>query len=349
MVWFPHLRPRTVSPEHPLASRPLKVHIVTPPLPHTQSGNELTAFRYARLLRRLGHQVTLDTVWARSACDVLIALHARRSQASIADFAAQCPDRPLIVVLTGTDLYRDIHVDPQAQRSLELASRLVVLQAMGLVEVPTPFRDKTRIIYQSALAPRTRPPLPTRAFRISVIGHLRPEKDPFRTALAARILPQHSRAQVVQMGAALTEDFAEQARHESVANPRYRWVGPRPHWQAYRLLTSSHVTSITSVMEGSSNVLCEALASSVPVVASRISGLVGTLGEDYPAYFPFGDTDALARVLEQLEFDRGFYAEVQQHCVAKAEVVQPQRELDAWAKLIHEVVHLVDRVERHRY
>jgi putative glycosyltransferase (TIGR04348 family) len=316
----------------------LKVQIVTPPLPHTQSGNELTAFRYARLLRRLGHRVGVDTTWSGSACDLLIALHARRSHPSIAAFAERCPDRPLIVVLTGTDLYRDIHVDPSARQSLQLASRLVVLQAMGVAELPQPYWAKTRVIYQSAQPARTRPPRPTSIFRISVIGHLRPEKDPFRTALAVRQLPAHSRARVVQMGQALSESMAEQARTEGVANPRYRWVGPRRHWEAYRLLASSHVTSITSLMEGSSNVLCEALSCSVPVVASRISGLMGTLGEDYPAYFAVGDTDALARLLEQLEFDRDFYTRVHRHCVARAGLVRPERELDAWADLIAEFV-----------
>ena len=316
----------------------LNIQVVTPPFAHTQSGNELTAFRYARLLRALGHRVAVDTVWSGSACDVLIALHARRSHASIARFAERCPTRPLIVVLTGTDLYRDIHSDPEAQLSLQLASRLVVLQAMGVLELPESFRRKTRVIYQSAPSLRAQPTLPTTTFRVSVIGHLRPEKDPFRTALAARQLPARSRARVVQVGAALSEDMMRQAQQEPAANPRYRWLGPKRHWQARRLLASSHLTSITSVMEGSSNVLCEALASCVPVVASRISGLIGTLGDDYPAYFPVGDTDALARLLERLEFDRAFYDDVRERCAAKGELVRPDRELAAWAETIADVV-----------
>jgi glycosyltransferase involved in cell wall biosynthesis len=215
---------------------------------------------------------------------------------------------------------------------------------MGLAELAEPLRAKTRVIYQSAPATRATPTLPTNVFRISVVGHLRPEKDPFRTALAARYLPTRSRAQVVQMGAALTEDMAQQAEHERGVNPRYRWLGPRAHWEARRLLVSSHLTSITSLMEGSSNVLCEALASSVPVVASRISGLIGTLGEEYPAYFPVGDTEALARLLERLEFDREFYDEVRGQCIVKAELVRPERELEALAGLIADVVAPIDQL-----
>jgi putative glycosyltransferase (TIGR04348 family) len=315
----------------------LKIQIVTPPLPHTLSGNELTASRYARLLRRLGHRVAVDTSWGGQACDVLIALHARRSHASIADFAERYPSRPLIVVLTGTDLYRDIHSDAQAQSSLRLASRLVVLQAMGVPELPESMRAKTRVIYQSAPPLRARALPPTRTFRVTVVGHLRPEKDPFRTALAARQLPARSRARVVQVGAALSDDMARQAREEATVNPRYRWLGPKRHWQARRLLASSHLTSITSEMEGSSNVLCEALASCVPVVASRISGLIGTLGDDFPAYFPVGDTDALAELLQRLEFDGGFYDRVREHCISKADLVRPERELAAWAGMMADV------------
>ena len=50
-------------------------------------------------------------------------------------------------------------------------------------------------------------------------------------------------------------------------------------------------------MEGSCNAMCEALALGVPVIASRISGLIGTLGEDYPGYFAVEDTQALAEQL----------------------------------------------------
>ena len=54
----------------------------------------------------------------------MVALHARRSYDSIRRFHDKSARKPLIVVLTGTDLYRDIHSDPDAQDSLALAVRL---------------------------------------------------------------------------------------------------------------------------------------------------------------------------------------------------------------------------------
>lgn len=314
------------------------LQIVTPSLEGVQNGNELTAVRYANHLRRLGYRVRLDTAYDGAPVDALIALHARRGYAAITRFADHSPGLPLIVVLTGTDLYRDIHVDARAQESLERATRLVVLQRMGLQELPERLRCKARVIYQSARPLKARVTLPHRAFQVSVVGHLRPEKDPFRTALAAREMPAESRLRVVHVGAALNEEMDQYARNEVAVNPRYRWLGPLRHWRARQVLAGSHVTCITSHMEGSSNVLCEALASDVPVIASRISGLVGTLGEQYPAYFPVGDTAALARVLWQMECDADYYAAVKAACAARAKLIRPEREAAAWQALLAELL-----------
>jgi hypothetical protein len=210
----------------------VRLTLVTPNLPEARSGNFITAARYRRILERLGHRVRLTTAYEGEPCDALIALHARRSYPAIRSFAATANGRPLVVVLTGTDLYRDIHSDAQAQQSLDLASRLVVLQRMGVQELPEQHRAKTRVIYQSVsgCCPQGQPP--KGHFRVAVIGHLRAEKDPMRTAMAARLLPPESRVRVVHAGSALEEQWREAASQESVANPRYRWLGGVPHWKA---------------------------------------------------------------------------------------------------------------------
>src|SRR5262249_34692193 len=161
-------------------------------------------------------------------------------------------------------------------------SRLVVLQLKGLDEIPTRYRTKSEVIYQSAdcVAGETRPP--SSYFKVCVVGHLRPEKDPMRAAMAVRRLSATSRIMVVQIGAALDKRMERRAVRESQMNPRYHWLGGQPRWKAARHIASSHLVAITSRIEGSSNVLSESLACSVPVVASRIPGLIGTLGPDYP-------------------------------------------------------------------
>jgi hypothetical protein len=207
--------------------------LVTPRLPEARSGNWITAARYKHILAHLGHKVQLTTEYDGSACDALVALHARRSHASIRLFAEQYPGKPLVVVLTGTDLYRDIHQDAEAQRSLDLAGRVVVLQRMGVPELPEQHRAKTRVIYQSVTdcsAGKAHPP--STSFKVAVMGHLRPEKDSLRTALAARQLPAESRIQVVHAGSPLDPALAAEAERESASNPRYRWIGGVPHWRA---------------------------------------------------------------------------------------------------------------------
>lgn len=315
----------------------MKIRLITPYLASARNGNSETALRWKRILQQLGHRVTLEQHYDGGPCDLMIALHARRSFESIRLFRELHPDLPLIVTLTGTDLYRDIRTDANAQKSLELANRLIVLQSMGPAELPKRFRPKSRVIYQSAPRLNGHPPGTRTGFKVCVVGHLRPEKDPLRTAIAARQLPPSSRVRVLHIGRPLTKEMAKQVRAEAARNPRFRWLGELPHWKTRRTLASSHLLSLTSRMEGSSNVLSEAIASSVPVIASKISGLVGTLGKNYPGYFTAGDTGQLARLLRKAESNPKFYRRLKLRCSRLLPLVDPKRERSAWQQLLAEL------------
>ena len=315
----------------------MKIQLITPAPLRFNNGNKITAVRWARIFRKLGHKVIIDQRYTGKFCDLLIALHARRSHQSIRRFHELHPDLPVIVVLTGTDLYRDIQTDRDAQRSLEIAARLVVLQKMGLAELPKELHSKTRVIYQSAEPSKARSSPIIKDFKICVIGHLREEKDPLRTALAVRELPATSRIEVLHVGKALDNELGKQAQAEAASNPRYRWVGELPYWMTRRVLAQSHLLVITSRMEGSSNVLSEAIASSVPVIASRIPGLMGTLGKDYPGYFPVGDTAELTRLLLKAERNRPFYRALERRCARLSPLVRPNREIASWKLLLDEL------------
>jgi putative glycosyltransferase (TIGR04348 family) len=244
---------------------------------------------------------------------------------------------PLVVALTGTDLYNDIHTSPEAQQALEFATRLIVLQPKGLEELATPMQHKTRVIYQSARRPGRPLAKPKTTFDVCVLGHLRSVKDPFRAATAARFLPKDSRLRVVHVGKALSDDMAERARAEAAENPRYRWLGELPRWRALQVLARSHALVLSSVMEGGANVISEALVAAVPVLASRIAGSVGLLGEDYPGYFPVADTLALTRLLARVETDQAFYNELTARCVQRAPLFHPDRERESWKRLLAEL------------
>jgi putative glycosyltransferase (TIGR04348 family) len=270
-------------------------------------------------------------------CDVLVALHARKSAPSVQRFRDEHPDRPVVLALTGTDLYDEIRTCPDARRSLELATRLVVLQPAGLAELSEAVRIKSRAIIQSAERP-LRPAAPVRSvFQVCVLAHLRPVKDPLRTAFAARLVPSSSKIQVVHLGSALDETLAEEALEEMAVNPRYRWLGERPQAEALGVLASSRLMVLTSRLEGGANAVSEALACSVPVISSRISGSIGLLGEEYPGYFPVGDTRALSDLLRHAETDLGFYEALTSWCERRAALVDPANERRAWQDLLDEL------------
>jgi len=174
-------------------------------------------------------------------------------------------------------------------------------------------------------------------FKVCVIGHLRPEKDPMRTAVASHLLPASSRISVLHIGRALSRELRKRALEEVKRNPRYHWLGDLPHWKTLRKLSGCHLLSLTSRMEGSSNALSEAIALSVPVVASKIPGLMGTLGENYPGYFPVGDTRKLAHLLHRAESDPEFYLDLKKYCARLGPLVDPERERGSWKKLLREL------------
>jgi putative glycosyltransferase (TIGR04348 family) len=315
----------------------MKVCLVTPAAPGSRAGNRVTALRWARILRRLGRRVVVRQEYDGERCDLLVALHALRSFPSVRRYRSAHPHAPLVLALTGTDLYGSIHTHAEARRALELATRLIVLQPLGLAELPEAVRDKARVIHQSMPSLRvTAAPRPDR-FEVCVLGHLRPVKDPFRTALAARLLPPTSRLRVLHLGAALSEEMAVRAATEVAVNPRYRWRGEVPRWKTLRVLARCRLLVLTSKLEGGANVVSEALAASVPVLASRIAGSVGLLGEDYPGYFPVGDTQALARLLDRAETDAGFYRTLHDWCARLRPLVDPLRERQSWEDLLREL------------
>lgn len=315
----------------------MKIRIVIPTPPAFNNGNKITAVRLGRIVRALGHKVTFEPRYTGAPCDMLIALHARRSARSVRAYHERYPNNPLVLILTGTDIYHDIKIDARAQPSLELATRLVVLQQQALEELPKRLHSKTRIIYQSAEPYAPQPPNPERTFRVCVIGHLRKEKDPLCTPWALRFLPPTSKIEVLHIGKVLDKKLGVEARQVAARNPRYRLAGELPYWMTRRVLAHSHLLVISSHMEGSSNVLSEALASSVPVIASKIPGLIGTLGKDYPGYFRVGDTADLARLLHRAETDKIFYHTLKRRCARVAPLVQPRREINSWKLLLREL------------
>jgi putative glycosyltransferase (TIGR04348 family) len=312
-----------------------KVVIVSPALARANNGNWQTASRWAHFLRAR-YDVAITSEWtpATAAPDLLIALHARRAAPSLAAFTQAEPGRPSVLVLTGTDLYRDIATDPQAQASLRSARALVLLQEAGMALLPGALRSKAHVIYQSApaLAPY-RPAARRRVLPVTMVGHLREEKDPL-TFIAAAALVRSPQARMVHIGGALDPALGQAAQAAQAANPRYRWLGNLAHGVTRQRLKRSHAMVIASRMEGGANVIIEAVTCGVPVLASDISGNRGMLGADYAGYFPLGDAAALARLIDRGIDDAAFCQRLRDQCAARAALFTPAAEQAALLGLV---------------
>ncbi|MEG2155049.1 MAG: selenoneine biosynthesis selenosugar synthase SenB [Burkholderiaceae bacterium] len=316
----------------PPTARPL-ICLITPYGALANNGNWHTAARWQHFLRGTA-RLRLATEWDGLRADLMIALHARRSAPSIHAFAAAHPNRPLCVVLTGTDLYRDIKSDPDAQRSLALATHLVVLQELGPEAVPAEFRAKTRVIFQSthSLKPGEHR---ANSFEVAVVGHLRDEKDPLTVIRAARRLPAPSRIHLLHAGSVLDAELATAARTATAElAPRYRWLGAQSRAQARQLMRRSQVLLHASKMEGGAQVILEAITAHTPVIASDCDGNVGMLGRGYPGLFPVGDDVACARLLQRAETEPAFLETLRQACAQRAPLFAPAREQAALLELV---------------
>ena len=317
----------------------MQITIVTPAAAGTTHGNRITALRWANILEGLGYSVSIQQSFDRERAGLLIALHARRSYGSIKRFHRQYPEAPIVLALTGTDVYRDLKHDLRAKESLALAHRIVVLQPKALEQLNENFRRKARVIYQSVEKTDrlTRRSTKGRRFDVCVIGHLRSVKDPFRAALAARLHPESSRIRILQIGGAMSTAMANRAQAEAAHNHRYQWFGELSRPGARRVLARSQICVLSSRTEGGANVLSEAIVEGVPILASRIDGNIGILGDNYPGLFDVGNTRALAGLLLQAETDSEFLNDLRRHVKELAPLFNPQRERRAWADLLGEL------------
>lgn len=314
-----------------MARRP-RIALVTPALASANTGNWHTAARWARLLAPVA-RVGVMGAWTGGDEALLIALHARRSAPSIAAWHAAHPDRPLVVVLTGTDLYRDIDHDADAQQSLQWADALVVLNTCGATRLPPALRPRTTVVLQSCPARR---PLakPTRHLRVVMVGHLRDEKDPQTYLQAARLLAHRPDIRLDHLGAALDPALAEAARRTMADCPQYRWLGPVTRAEARRRIQAAHVLVNASRMEGGAQVVIEAVRSGTAVLASRIDGHRGLLDDAHPGFFAPGDAAGLAALITACRDDAAMLPRLEAWGAERAPRFEPAREAAALQQLV---------------
>lgn len=312
------------------AGRP-QVTIVTPYTAADNNGNWHTAARWASFLGRVC-RVGIERSWKGAPCDLLIALHAGRSAESISTFAAAHPDRPLVVVLTGTDLYRDLADSEQARQSLELATRLVVLNELGPRRLPPHVRGKTEVILQSA-RPLPAARRPAAHLAISVVGHLREEKNPRLVWALLQRLPADLPLRIRHVGDELDPELAREAR-AAMRDPRYRWLGGLSRARARQVIRTSHLLLHPSSMEGGAQAVIEAVTSHTAVLASGIDGNAGLLGQEYTGLFTENDVEAAGALVLRAARQPHFIARLRRQCERRAPLFSPERERATLLRLV---------------
>lgn len=293
----------------------------------------MTALRWQNFLEKLGYTVVITESWSGGAVAILVALHAYRSYSSIMKFREQYPDRPIVLVLTGTDLYRDMATHAEVLQSMEVVNQLVVLQASALDLIPLHLRHKAQVIYQSVHVDDF-DKIANADFQVIVMGHLREEKDPFCIARCLPLIPPDSKIRVLHLGIAMSKQMELDAKGHAKNLEHYQWLGGVSHEDALAALSRSSLMVISSRMEGGAHVVSEAIALGVPVIASDIPGNRGLLGEGYLGYFPVGDETALASLLYRAETVPDFYSALKQQIHTRRDLVNPDREMQAIQKLI---------------
>jgi putative glycosyltransferase (TIGR04348 family) len=314
--------------------------MITPAQPGSKAGNRATAERWETLLQSAGHSVDVVTEYHGEPCDAFIALHAWRSVDAIRHFREIWPEKPLIVALTGTDIYYHQHKYPADTRySMGAADALVGLHDLVAHDMPAGLASKLVTLYQSAEGPEAFPApqadLKKGIFGVCVIGHLRDEKDSLRAAYAARLVPQGSRIQVFCAGKAHNDEWRHKAEQEMTENRRFQWLGELDKTSTRQLMANSAVMVISSVMEGGANVVSEACRAGLPVLASDIPGNVGLLGRDYAGYFPVENEQALAELLHRSETDPGFLATLKKQVGKLADRFLPEKEQASLEQALH--------------
>jgi putative glycosyltransferase (TIGR04348 family) len=330
------------------SSKPQLV-IVSPALRAANNGNWQTARRWQRHLAGK-YRARIANTWPDSLAAgdaAMIALHARRSADAIAAWSAAHAQRGLAVVLTGTDLYRDIVTDASAQRSLTLAQVLIVLQECAPQALPTSLHGKVRVIFQSTTEwqPLTKS---QRHLRAVMVGHLRDEKSPRTLFAAAHRRAGHRDIYIDHIGEPLDAALGEEARATMAAVPNYRWLGGLPHEAVRRRIQRAQLLIHASRIEGGAHVIMEAVASGTPVLASAVDGNVGMLGADYAGYFPWNDAEALATLLLRCREsagghgsggkDENLYQRLMAQCRQRASLFAPGRERVELRRLVDDLL-----------
>ena len=297
-------------------------------------GNSITAKRISTLLSQAGHTADAINTDMPPPADVMIALHATKTLAASKRFKVESPNGKLIIYLTGTDLYRE-----QANNNLEftealiLADALVVGQNASLKSIPADYQSKSHFVPASVLLPPLKKVPPPPSPSLALIGHLRPVKNPFLINMALKELDA-LKLDVFTLGAALEPSMLANVKTWQLADPRFHWLDDIPYAETLSWIQQVDFTLNTSHSEGGSNAVAESIVLGTPVLASKIEGNIGMLGDDYLGYFEPNNPSSLVKLIRRSITNSSFHQTLLQQITELQKNFLPEKEIEAWLKLL---------------
>ena len=313
----------------------MKVCVASPYPLSDLKGNSVTTARIVRVLDEGGIEARGSHGYDGEPTDILITLHAIKGAPALFDFKKRKPKGKVVILLTGTDIYQGLPKGSKmGEDALREADRIVVRQEAAILRLPEQVRAKT-VVIRSSLDPIAVKASPSQSrFIISVVGHLRPVKRPFLTIETLDQHPEWSDVEVWQIGQALDEEMRKTAEFWAEEDERYRWFGGVPRMESLALCCKSSLTINSSILEGGANAVLEAMTMGVPVLASRIEGNVGLLGNDYPGYFEEG---RMAKALQAIMDQRVDLDEWNRLLADRLRLFSRERESNSWLELLTEL------------
>jgi glycosyltransferase involved in cell wall biosynthesis len=166
------------------------------------------------------------------------------------------------------------------------------------------------------------------------VGHLRNEKDPLTAVRAWTRIPRHLPITLTLIGRELDPALAHKVGALVRRDPRIRWEGEKTHVGTLDFIRRAGVLVNSSRMEGGAHVIAEAILGGTPVLASRMPGNLGMLGDRYDGYFRAGNAQALARTLIRFFRDRRYATTLARQCRERRALFAMAREKRAVRSLV---------------
>ena len=296
------------------------------------AGDNITTFRYApKAMQVLSHQpggipVAIAKSWTNRfllipfCLSLFISAYFAAKKADliyanwsltglISGIAAKLARKPCVTTLRGEDTKR---------LSTSLASRLLTYLCIMFnkkiicvssdmeVEIKSLFPDQKSKIqhipngvadYFFNMARRT--PKTGAKLRILCVGSLIPRKDFITVIQALAICEQRNRVRLDILGEGIERKLLENEIRKLLLYDHVKLHGACHYATVQQMMRDADIFVITSLSEGRPNVLIEAMASRLPIIASRINGITELITDDENGIlFPPGNRMALAQSLD---------------------------------------------------